>query len=195
MWPFDKEPTKADLQAHRKVSLGGYKFIIRRVNPLLDFEPDRMPQIFKAPSLKDRNKANKPLKPAEAKKMMEDMVAVLEAGVVSPELVPTGRGSKQGSEEGITAQDILRWDDVGADLYTEIISWSLVQYRGLRGAIQFSANKAAMLDAVAKRYSVRPSDLVFGDSEASEADRQFVDLHAANHGAAAEKKATAEAKK
>lgn len=194
LWLFRREPRKEELQAHRKVGLGPYSFTIRRINPFLDFEPDRMPQIFALPRRKPERE-DAPVKPAEARRMIEDMVAVLEAGVVSPRLVPVGRGSKKANEEGITAEDLLRWDDIGALLYTEIIAWSLVKYRGVRGSIQMSAQKAAMLDLMAKRYGMRPSDIAFAVGEASEAEKQMLDVYAASHGAEAEKKAASEAKR
>jgi len=190
MWFFRREPSKADLQGHRKVVIGTYEFTIRRVNPFLDFDPDDMPQIFRPVSRKKSPPpTDKPQKPEETRRALEDMASVLHAGVVSPRLVPRGAGESRGSENGITAEDLLRWDDVGSKLYSEIIALSLTKYRGLRGALELSTQRAALLDLMARRYGVRPSDLVFDDGEASHMERQNLDLYAATHGSAEEKKA------
>lgn len=128
---FGGELTKAKVQEWKTVKVNHAKFIIRKLNPLLDFTADRMPQIFTT------FVSRRPIDPekitAEAKaRLEEDLRAVLERGVVKPEIVPIGKGEKRGKEAGITADDLLR-DDTGVKLYMEIITHSLNRFRGLRG--------------------------------------------------------------
>lgn len=188
MWPFGRNPTKAELQAHRVVKVGGYTFTIRRVSPLLDFEPERMPQIFSAAVTRRKVREDKPQDVSETRRIIEDMVAIIEAGVVAPRLVKVGSGAKRGAEDGITAEDIVRWEDIGAQLYQEIIAWSLGKYRGWRGLVELSRNKAVLIDAVAKRYGQRPSDIALPDG--SPAEREMFDAFAAGEGFRAEAEAS-----
>jgi hypothetical protein len=188
MWPFGRNPTKAELQAHRVVKVGGYTFTIRRVSPLLDFEPDRMPQIFSATVSRRKVREDKTPDISETRRIIEDMVAVIEAGVVKPALVRSGKGAARGAEDGITAEDIIRWEDIGVQLYQEIIAHSLSKYRGWRGMVEVSRNKAVLIDAVAKRYGQRPSDVVLPDG--SEAEREMFDAFAAGEGFRAEAEAS-----
>lgn len=121
MWPFDREPTRASLEGHRKVVIMGQRFTIRRLSPLVDFPADRMPQIFT-----DTTRAPKPdfSLPSVQKKALEGMYDVLLAGVVEPKLVPVGS-----KKEGFTPDDIFRDADVGRQLYMKIIEHSLFRLR------------------------------------------------------------------
>lgn len=166
--------------------MGGFTFTIRRVSPLIDFDPDRMPQIFSAGM--SRRKVNddkeKKLHETEVRRILDDMAAVIEAGVVEPVLVPVGKGEKKGREDGITVDDIMRFDDVAHGLYTEIISLSLSKFRGWRGVVEVARNKALMIDAIAKRYGQRPSEVAM--PEASPAEAQMFDAFVAGEGLKAE---------
>ena len=188
---FARQPTKAELQGHRVVKVGAFTFTIRRLSPLLDFEPDRMPQIFSAGVSRRKVREDKPKAEAEVERILEDMAVVIEAGVVDPVVVPVGKGEKKGREDGITVDDLMRYDDVAGKLYTEIIAWSMTKYRGWRGAVEVSRNKAIMLDAIAKRYGQRPSDIALPDG--SDAEKQMLDAFVAGQGAQAESDAHKEA--
>lgn len=130
MWPLTN--LKARLQGHKTLRVNGLPFTIRRVNPLLDFSADNMPQIFSAFVSKRKAEAPQPT-PQEMQKARQQMASVLEAGIVLPELIPVGKGDRRGREEGITTDDIMRDEDTAARLYLEIMLHSLNRFRGLKG--------------------------------------------------------------
>lgn len=121
-WLFGRRPDKARLQNHKTVYIRGSKFVIRPIVPLLDFEPGNMPQIFT-----DTTRRGIVDSPQVQKKIHEDVAAVIYAGVVDPPLVPNGK-----EDQGITAKDILRDQEVGGLLYLAIIEHSLFRFRGLK---------------------------------------------------------------
>lgn len=123
MWPFSKEITKARLEGHKCIRVNGMRFIIKRLNPLLDFPIDKMPQIFA--DYLNRRPARDP-KPTDLKKNIEDMLSIVEAAVVDPVLAGDGA-------VGITAQDLFRDASLGAKLYIEVLAHSLNAFRGLKG--------------------------------------------------------------
>ena len=146
MWLFNHKPTKASLQEHKKISVGGSKFIIRKINPLADFNVNHMPQIFS--SFQSRRRPEDP-SISQQQRALIDMKAVVEAGLVSPELVPVSK-----SKEGITVDDIFRDSEIGMALYWEIIIHALNRFKGIRG-IFFSAKMRRQLqmllqDAITK---------------------------------------------
>ena len=118
---WGKEPTKGTLEGRKVVVIDGSKYVIRKVNPLLDFNESGMPQIFA--HFVSRRKAEKADDP---RRHLKDLYSVLEAGVVFPALVPDGK-------DGITARDIFRDMDHGMRLYWEIITHSMNKFKGLRG--------------------------------------------------------------
>lgn len=119
---WSKEPTKADLQQHKRLKIYGHSYVIRKVNPLIDFKDGNVPQIFTS-FVSRRKIEEKPPTESELNKRVEDMRSVVKAGLVSPEL----------SKDGITIDDIFRDMDVAAKLYVAIIEHSLNRFRGLRG--------------------------------------------------------------
>lgn len=130
-WRKDK---KAELQGHKEVTLKGQTFIIRKINPLMDFPPERMPQIFS--HWQSRRRAEAPMDESRA---MKDMMAVVEAGVVGIKtgrdvlpLVEVGKGGARGREPGLTVEDIFRDQEVGVSLYLEIFQHTLNRFSGLR---------------------------------------------------------------
>lgn len=124
MWGWNR-PTKESLQGHKWVKIRGQWFKIRRINPLMDFPSGKMPQIFSSTPPGIKTRLDNP--PADlAKKYQEDMYAVIEAGVLDPQIVPVSK-----REDGITAEDVFRIPEVGIELYMEIIEHSLLRMRGL----------------------------------------------------------------
>jgi hypothetical protein len=119
---------KEQLQGHKIVKVCTSKFVIRRINPLLDFNLESMPQIFS--SFQTRRKTEKA--PYDPKLIVEQMMRVVEKGLVSPELVPVGVGDKRGKEDGITVEDIFRDEECGFKLYSEIMFHSLNKFSGLK---------------------------------------------------------------
>lgn len=128
MWPFGREPSKDALLGLKKVRVNGGVYVIRRLNPVLDFTAANMPQVF-ATSVPRR----KPDPNPDAGKVLKDMMAVVEAGVVKPELVPVGKGELEGREDGITVRDLFRDQTTGSQLYWEVLAHSMNRFRGLRG--------------------------------------------------------------
>ena len=100
--------TKQELQGHKKIKICGMKFIIKRINPLLDFESNNIPQIFT--SFISRRKTE--VLPDE-KKILNQMIPIIEAGVVYPELVAIGTGEKENKEDGITVKDLFVNPEMG----------------------------------------------------------------------------------
>lgn len=132
MWPFAKEPDKASLLGLKKISVNGSSFVIKKLNPLIDFQPEKMPQIF-ATFISRRQKKDQQNDEIAAKKYIEDMYAIVEAGLVSPVLTKVGKGELRGKEEGITVEDLFHSADLGQKLYFEILAHSLNRFRGLKG--------------------------------------------------------------
>lgn len=124
MWPLTRRRNLRDeLAGLKNVKINGIKFTIKKLNPLLDFPADRMPQVFTY-YLK-RRKVTEPqdLSIEAMRKGLDEMKLVVSAGVVSPKFSP----------ELLTIDDIFRWSDTGSKLYLEIIAHSLNQFRGLKG--------------------------------------------------------------
>jgi len=117
---------KEKLNGYKKVKICGFKFTIRKINPLLDFELENMPQIFT--SYQSRRKiAEDKIILAEQKKILNQMMTVVEKGVVYPELVP-----REKKKEGLTVEDLFLNDEIGIGLFKEIMFHSLNKFRGLK---------------------------------------------------------------
>lgn len=131
---FRKDPQKLKerLQDLKKIKAGGMRFTIRRINPLLDFTSDKMPQIFTEVLSVRKEDPNRTRTNAELLKMQEDMYSIIEAGVVEPQLVPIGVGEKRGKEGGITVEDLFRDPAIGYDLYMKILDHSLNRFKGIK---------------------------------------------------------------
>jgi hypothetical protein len=119
---------KERLKGYKKIKILGMKFIIRKINPLLDFPADKIPQIFT--SFETRRKVVETTPSiTDTQKSLRDTYAIIEAGVVEPKL----EKYIDGKEEGITAEDLFRDFDIGFKLYIEIITHSMNRFRGLKG--------------------------------------------------------------
>lgn len=120
------------LRGIKTVRVRGMKFVIRRVNPLLDFPADKMPQIFEEAHLRRPADTAKPLTAAQIENMRSQVLSYIRAGVIDPPLVPLGTGDRRGKEDGITADDLFRDPDMGMRLYFEILHNSLNVFSGLQ---------------------------------------------------------------
>lgn len=143
---FSKRDMKQDLQGHKTVKIHGHRFVIRKLNPLIDFNFQNMPQIFS--SFVSRRKTEP--EPADPSRMLEQMMAVVNAGIVEPELVPVGKGDKKGKEAGITVEDLFRDAEIGSKLYTEIMLHSMNRFRGLKGVFFSLKNRLKFYITLAK---------------------------------------------
>jgi len=120
--------TKQELQGHKKIKICGMKFIIKRINPLLDFESANIPQIFTTFISRRKTEAL-----PDERKLLNQMIPIIEAGVVSPELIEIGIGEKAGKEDGITAKDLFSNPEMGSKLFQEIMFHSLNRFSGIKG--------------------------------------------------------------
>ena len=118
---FSKKTTVEELRGYKKITINGMRFVIKRINPLLDFHSDQMPQIF-TDFVSARPSALPSITPESIKKYQEDMYAVIRAGVIEPVL----------SKEGITPEDLFRDMEVGVKLYQSILEHSMNRFKGLR---------------------------------------------------------------
>ena len=134
MWPMKAKPSKGWLQGIKALTINGHRFTIKKVNPLADFSSDRMPQIFASSYAQVKKLPAQSEKPfmEQARHLRQDMIAMVEAGLVEPELVPVGTGEQRGKEAGITINDIARDEQLLVKLYWEIWLHSLDKFRGLR---------------------------------------------------------------
>lgn len=141
MWPFGMA-TKNRLREHRTVWISGVKFVIRKINPLLDFAPDKMPQIFT--DIYSQRQANRtaPLTIPEIRKYHDDMMNVVKAGLINPVL-----------GEKLSVEDIFSNPDVGSRLFQEILIHSLNRFRGLRGVF-FSIGIKRSISRIARQSLV-----------------------------------------
>ena len=140
---------KDKLQGHKVIKVCGQKFTIRKINPIMDFPADKMPQIFT--SFKSERKTEKSAFSATA--IMEQMMRVIEAGVVYPPLVPIGKGDKHGKEDGITAEDLFRDEESGVKLFQEIMLHSLNRFRGVKGVFFSLKNRLTFAINLAKNMA------------------------------------------
>jgi hypothetical protein len=157
MWPFRTEPTKAELEGHQRVSVLGSAFVIRKVNPLLDFSPDKMPQIFAA-NMSRRKPVEEGPSLAASQRALREMQQVVEVGLVEPSLIPVGKGELRGKEGGITVEDVFRDLQVGVALYWAIIAHSLNQYKGVRGQIFLELTRRRLYTSWLRSMAAAPAE-------------------------------------
>ena len=123
---------KEQLQGQKTIKVFGGKYVIRKINPLLDFSYDKIPQIFSIYQTK-RPAVNTQPHLSQLQKNLEDMKAMVNIGLVEPKLVAIGKGDKLDREDGITVNDLFRDMELGTRLYLEILTHSLNRFTGLKG--------------------------------------------------------------
>lgn len=149
MWPFAKQPDKAGLNKLKPVRVNGFRYVIRRLNPLLDLPSDSIPQLFADHQSRRKQEPSQDPSPEAMKKMQESMYAVVRAGLAEPKLVAVGKGEDRGHESGITIDDLFR-DDTGAQLYWAILLHSMNRFAGLRGIFFSIAQRFRLYTLFAK---------------------------------------------
>lgn len=133
MFWWGPEQKKRRLLGLKRVKINGMRFIIRRVNPIMDFPSAQVPQLFtESPSVKNAEKSES-LTPLQIENIRKTVIAYIEAGVVDPRLVPIGKGENRGKEPGITAEDLFRDPSMGMKLYQEILENSMNVFGGFKG--------------------------------------------------------------
>lgn len=132
MWPFKKRNITDEVRGLKRIKVRGMRFVIKKLNPFLDFKDDRMPQIFTDHKPMRPADPNQPPDKNQMDRMYRDMMSVVDAGVV--EIVGYGPMEKG----GITVEDLFRDSEMGFQLYMQIIDHSLNRFKGLKGVF-FSA--------------------------------------------------------
>ena len=123
---------KEKLNQYKKIKVCGMSFTIRKINPLQDFASNEsMPQIFTYYITKRKVKEDNPFTMQSLQKALNDMKAIIKAGVVDPPLVPVEKDKSK--ENGITVDDLFVDEEMGAKLYIEILTHSLNRFKGLKG--------------------------------------------------------------
>lgn len=123
-----KKDLKARLQGYKDIRVNGMKFTIRKINPLLDFSSENIPQIFTDFQSRRPETEKKTATIEQSKKTIQDIVNIIEAGVVYPVLEPLNS-----KEKGLpNALDLMRDFETGYKLYMEILAHSLNMFRGLK---------------------------------------------------------------
>lgn len=120
-----KKPSKEVLQGYKRIRVNGMRFTIRKVNPLVDFSADKIPQIF-------ADYVSRRQLPVSIEKAQKEMYAMIEAGVIEPKLFPIGIGENRGKEGGLTVEDLFRDFEMGQKLYLAILDHSLNRFKGIR---------------------------------------------------------------
>lgn len=123
MWPFSRKRTKEEFFGYKRIRVNGMRFTIKRINPLLDFPADKIPQIFVDFISRRAPKPDTASTVPELKRQFDDMVNVIKAGVVDPPLVG----------DGILPEDLFRDPGMGQKLYIDILAHSLNAFSGLKG--------------------------------------------------------------
>jgi len=118
---FSRAPSHENLRGYKKLTIKGMRFVIKKLNPILDFSSDKIPQIFT-----DFVSTRSPLITTEViRKHQLDMQDIIRLGVVDPELKPNG------TKNALTPDDMFRDPTIGIKLYFEILNHSLNHFRGL----------------------------------------------------------------
>lgn len=135
---------KKNLLGLKRIKINGMRFTIRRVNAMMDFPAEKVPQLFTEIQSARKPDPTKPPTAEQVRAMRDVMLNYIEAGVIEPRLVPVGAGDKNGKEDGITAEDLCRHEDMGMKLYWEILSHSLNTFKGIKGVF-FSIKQRLLL--------------------------------------------------
>lgn len=146
MWPFSKKPKKGDFREIKSITIDGIRMKIRKLNPLLDFERDKMPSIFTS-FVSRRPVTEEPIvNEAQVRKQHDDMKAVVSAGLVYPELAPVGKATG----DQITINDIFANINFGSRLYVDILAHSLNHFKGIKGLFFYQKIRRQFYISIAK---------------------------------------------
>lgn len=138
MWPLIKkedkeEQLKRDLLGVKEVKIEKFKFLIKKINPILDFPPDKIPELFTDFISHRKTGQEKAFTEQQLKKVYESMYAVIEAGLYSPILVKPEKDNSF-HEKGLTIKDLFIDEEIGYKLYIEIMAHSLNRFKGIVGS-------------------------------------------------------------
>jgi hypothetical protein len=135
MWPLTKKLSKDILSNTKSIKVHGFKFRIRKINPLIDFEGDDIPELFtiyQKPKVLPTN-INLEFK---IKQFQKDMRTTIKAGLVEPNL--------EDNPDKITMDDLFRDPDLAYALYSEIVAHSLKRFSGMKGLFFYLKTKLSL---------------------------------------------------
>ncbi len=144
MWPFSlktpEEKLKERLLNLKKIKVGGMKFTIKKINPLLDFPSDKIPQIFT--DYYARRQDPKDFSQKDLENLDENIKPILKAGIYKPNIIPIDKENRW-KEKGLTIEDLFIDRELAYKLFNEILNHSLIQFRGF-GMVFFSIRQKLM---------------------------------------------------
>ena len=131
MWPFSsltpEEKLKERLLDLKKIKVGGMKFTIKKINPLLDFPSDKIPQIFTDYYARRQNP--KDFSQEDLERLDENIKPILKAGIYKPDIIPIDKENRW-KEKGLTIEDLFIDRELAYTLFGAILNHSLVQFKG-----------------------------------------------------------------
>jgi len=115
----------------KKIKFHGINFVIKKINPLLDFPSDMVPSIFTdIQSARKESEKQQTFNLKEFEWSQKLMTVVIKAGVYKPILIPPDKENPY-HEKGLTIKDIFLDMELASKLYEEIMLHSLYRFRGL----------------------------------------------------------------
>lgn len=126
----EQERQRRDLLGVKEVKIGKFKFLIKKINPILDFHPDKIPQIFTYYQSK-RPITDKVPSELEIRRVYESMYAVIEAGLYEPKLSKMENGDNKWHEKGLTLRDLFLEESLGYGLYIAIMAHTMNRFKGM----------------------------------------------------------------
>lgn len=137
----------------KAVKVCGIKCVIRKLNPMIDFRADNIPQIFTDYLSLRKTEPTKQSFPT-AQKTLEMLKDVVSAGLLSVGGVPFAKDNK----DGLTIADIERNNDLLGGLYLEIMTHTLNRFKGIKGV--FFSQKIKQLFAIESLKSMASARLI-----------------------------------
>lgn len=132
MWPFTRAATPEQIRGYKKIRVNGMRFVIRKLNPMIDFPDDKMPQIFTSYVSRRPAPAVPPeTTEVERQRAKEEMCAIIQAAVVEPALV------REDAKDGLKPMDLFRDPTMGVKLYFEVLAHALNRFSGVKGQFFF----------------------------------------------------------
>ena len=149
---IDGEKLKSKFLDLKTVKLSGIKFVIKRINPLLDLPSNKIPTCF-TDFISARKTTEVPkLSQKELEALYDLMSYVIKAGVYSPKLLPVDKENPY-KEKGLTIKDIFLDEMLAYQLYIEIMAHACFRFSTV-GKIFFSKGIKRWLSTIWPRSIV-----------------------------------------
>lgn len=124
-----QEKIKERLLDLKTVKIGGIKFVIKKINPLIDMPSDQVPQIF---SDYNSSRVGASVTEKDIQRIDESIKPILKAGIYKPDLIPPDPDNKF-KEKGLTINDLFIDKQIAYKLFEEILNHSLDYFKGISG--------------------------------------------------------------